>query len=332
MTNRIYHIILMLFFFGTLAFAQNSLWISGSAVPGGTQKLTKFPTSTSGSYCFKFHGTLIPGTLHVQTTEEISASTRFYAPKLEDSNIVNNGIGYKQVGVADSLSAAWVVLFEADNYRFTVTPSSNTLQGELFNWWYEVYIVGGCVSPNQESKWELEYGQAMVCSEENPYEWTWTGQLKNYPQNIESRRLKIIGQYGWGPKSLNPFTQDSPLLSAKQVWYNASEDNKWVINKDGYYRITCNIFLETIKAEYLGTDPPTDDVAEVKTDISIKVAGRQIQVISGKILTARLFTLSGKQVDANVGQILNLTASNAGIYILHTSDGDRDISRKIIVK
>ena len=55
---------------------------------------------------------------------------------------------------------------------------------------------------------------------------------------------------------LHPFTQDASILSASQVWYNGSEDYKWAISKDGYYRIRINVFEETIEAEYLGTEEP----------------------------------------------------------------------------
>ncbi len=55
---------------------------------------------------------------------------------------------------------------------------------------------------------------------------------------------------------LHPFTQDASILTSKQVWYNGSEDNKWAINKDGYYRIRINVFEETIEGEYLGAEEP----------------------------------------------------------------------------
>ncbi len=311
--------------------AQSKLWISGTAVPGGTQQLERFTTNTAG-YNFKFHGTLLPGTFYVQTTEELKSSTRLYAPTQEDANVVNDGIKYEQVRLRDSLSAQWVVLFEADNYRFTVTPSKTTLQGELFTWWYEAIIVGGCVAENQTDDWYLNLSQPMTQSATDPYEWTWTGLLKNYDGNVESNRLKIVGQYDWGPKSLHPFKADTPLLNATQVWYNATSDYKWTISEDGYYRITCNVFRETISAEYLGTEPPTDGVEEVEVDAEIRVQGRQISVISPNVLEAGLYTLDGKQIDTVTGQVFRLQAPSPGIYVLRATDGSAALTRKLIIR
>jgi hypothetical protein len=119
--------------------------------------------------------------------------------------------------------------------------------------------------------------------------------LKNYTYNVEPKRFKINGQYGWGPKVLHPFTQDASILNAKQVWYNGSEDYKWVISRDGYYRIRINVFEETIKGEYLGAEMPdgiemTDEVQTATDDDAIyNLAGqrlskpqRGLNIIGGK--------------------------------------------------
>ena len=164
---------------------------------------------------------------------------------------------------ADSIGAEWAVLFEADNYRFTVDTYNKQLTGELFTRWYEAWICGGCVEDEQgkgisgqEGHWQITAGKQMEQSWDDPNVFEWTGLLKAYSYNQEPKRFKINGQYGWSPKVLHPFTQDASILTAKQVWYNGSEDNKWAINKDGYYRIRINVFEETIEGEYLGTEMP----------------------------------------------------------------------------
>ncbi len=238
--------------------AQTRLYVRGSAVPGGVQELTRFQTSVSGTYTFKFHGKLLPGNLYITTTDTPRSSSRYYAPKLVDTDIVTYKAEY--TSKTDSIGAEWAVLFEADNYRFTVDVSSKQVTGELFARWYEAWICGGCVEDEQgkgtdrEGSWQLSAGKLMEQSQSDPNVFEWTGQLKNYTYNEEPRRFKINGQYGWGPKVLHPFSQDASILTAKQVWYNGSEDYKWAISRDGYYRIKINVFEETIKAEYLGTD------------------------------------------------------------------------------
>ncbi len=249
------------FFIFHIAHAQTRLYVRGSAVPGGVQELERFSTNVSGRYTFKFHGTLLPGDLYVTTTDAPRAASRYYAPKLVDTPIVTDKADY--LLKSDSVGAEWAVLFRADNYRFTVDTYSKQLTGELFTRWYEAWICGGCVEDEQgkgisgqEGHWQITAGKQMQQDPADPNVFEWTGLLKAYSYNNEPRRFKINGQYGWSPKVLHPFTQDASILTASQLWYNGSEDYKWRIVSDGYYRIRIDVFRETIEGEYLGTELP----------------------------------------------------------------------------
>lgn len=252
---------ILVFLFSTAALAQTRLYVRGSAVPGGVQELKRFSTNVSGRYTFKFHGKLLPGDLYITTTEYPRAASRYYAPKLVDTNIVTNKADY--LSKSDSIGSEWAVLFEADNYRFTVDTYNKQVTGELFVRWYEAWITGGCVEDEQgkgisgqEGHWQIASGKQMEQNWNDPNVFEWTGLLKAYSYNQEPKRFKINGQYGWSPKVLHPFTQDASILTATQVWYNGSEDYKWAIKNDGYYRIKINVFEETIEGEYLGTELP----------------------------------------------------------------------------
>lgn len=248
--------------------AQTRLFVRGSAVPGGIQQLTRFSTKESNKFTFKFHGKLLPGDLYITTTDIPRTSSYYYAPKQVDANIVTSGTGYAQQ--RDSVGAEWAVLFEADNYRFTVDVTNKQVSGELFVRWYEAWICGGCVEDEQgkgisgqEGHWQITAGKQMEQNWEDPNVFEWTGLLKAYSYNQEPKRFKINGQYGWGPKVLHPFTQDASILTAKQLWYNGSEDYKWVINKDGYYHIKVNVFKETIEGQYLGAEENPDGIDDL---------------------------------------------------------------------
>ena len=333
-----YITLILTFFIAIGASAQSHLYVRGSAVPGGVQELEKFSTSTSSKFTFKFHGKLLPGDLYITTTAEPKSTTYYYAPRLVDSNIVCDATAYAQK--KDSIGSDWAVLFEADNYRFTVDPTAKTVEGELFAQWYEAWICGGCVADRQgydkaESEhghWQITAGKAMVQDWNDPYVWEWTGELKGYTANQEPKRFKINGQYGWSPKVLHPFTQDASILTAKQVWYNGSADNKWRIINDGYYRIRIDVFRETIEGEYLGTTLPDgiEDIPELELDLS--VSGRQITVSSADPVSAVLFTVDGLQLDAATGAHVTLTAPTAGIYILYASNGNSNATYKVVVK
>lgn len=284
--------------------AQTRLFVRGSAVPGGIQELKRFSTNYTGRYTFKFHGTLLPGDLYITTTDTPRTASRYYAPKLVDSSIVTDKVDYIQK--TDSVGAEWAVLFEADNYRFTVDTYSKQLTGELFAPWYEAWICGGCVEDEQgkgisgqEGHWQITSGKQMQQDWEDRNVFEWTGLLKSYSYNQEPKRFKINGQYGWGPKVLHPFTQDAPILTATQVWYNGSEDYKWSINKDGYYRIRINVFEETIEGEYLGTELPDgidatpNDKEEMKDDMWFDLGGRRLE---RKPTQRGLYIVNGKKV------------------------------------
>ena len=310
----------------------SKLYVRGSAIPGGVQELKPFNSKS----CFKYHGKLLPGTFVITTSEQHRTGARYYKPAQFDSNVVNNGINY--TSTTDSTVAAWNVLFEADNYRFTVTPSSSsagTMKGELFTWWYESWICGGCVEDNQtpgEGNWQISSGKAMEQSSVNPYEWSWVGELRNYTSNDEPKRFKINGQYGWSPKVLHPFKQDESILTSSEIWYNGTSDYKWSIVKDGFYRITINVFEETISGEYLGNDPDGVGTIEPEAKVALSVRDRTIHVGSSKVMAVFLFNADGQQIVSDSGNQVSLVAPHAGVYILHATNGKENFTRKITIQ
>lgn len=337
MTLRIFSLISLFLVPCSMVFAQTRLFIRGSAVPGGVQELKRFSTNVSGRYTFKFHGTLLPGDLYVTTTDTPRASSRYYAPKLVDTDIVTDKADY--VSKTDSIGSEWAVLFEADNYRFTVDIYNKQLTGELFTPWYEAWICGGCVEDEQgkgisgqEGHWQISSGKQMQQDWNDRNVFEWIGLLKSYSYNAEPKRFKINGQYGWSPKVLHPFTQDASILTASQIWYNGSEDYKWRIVNDGYYRIRINVFEETIEGEYLGTEM-SDGLCEAsEAKASISVNGHQITLQSSHVMSVRLFSVDGSQRLTASGTDVTLTVPSAGFYILHATNGEQSITRKILVK
>lgn len=280
------------------AFGQTRLYVRGSAVPGGVQQLERFSTSASGKFSFKFHGKLLPGNLYVTTTDSPKSTSRYYAPKASDTNIVCDATAYNIV--ADSIGAEWAVLFEADNYRFTVDVTAKTVAGELFTRWYEAWICGGCVedrqgenTTDQQGHWQISSGKQMQQSWEDPNVFEWTGWLQSYSYNQEPKRFKINGQYGWGPKVLHPFAQDASILTAKQLWYNGSQDYKWRISNDGYYHIKVNVFLETIEGQYLGTENP-DGIDEIGSEDVKKTSNED--VANGRWPADQIYNLAGQRL------------------------------------
>lgn len=104
----------------------DELWITGSAVPGGLQKLEKFPDNE-----FKFAGKLVDGEVKIINTEGVNENTVYLKPRYVDSNIVSNGLAYTTS--TDASAPGWVVLFDDERYKFTVNTSTRKVSGELFS-------------------------------------------------------------------------------------------------------------------------------------------------------------------------------------------------------
>jgi hypothetical protein len=242
----------------------SALWATGSAVPNGTQQLVKRP---DGNYCFT--GALNVGEVKVMTTAIYQEGvTQFLKPQLVDSYLINKGLTY--VLTKDETQAGWVVSFQEDTYRFVVDPSSKKLQGELFLPWNELLIAGSAFQNGSDNiEWKRDNMLPFVRNHEDPYIFTWEGELGIYDNVIEPGYFKLEGQMTWGPRELHPYQHGEDILNAQQICFGGN-DNKWKVSKDGRYRITVNLYKETIHAELipassqkidetLGIDITTDD-------------------------------------------------------------------------
>ena len=277
---------------------SGQLYICGTAVPNGLQRLEYCPNGT-----FKFHGTLYAGTLYIMNSDKQKATTKYCKPASPNADIVTKSTSYTLgYGVTNS---EWNIGQTADNYRFTVDPNTLTLKGEQFTWWYEAWIVGGCTATGQRDGWSIEKGLAMEQNPKNPYEWTFVGLLRAYSGNVEANRLKINGQYDWNPKTLHPYSEDANLVTSHQVFSGNTQDYKWTIDKNGYYRIRINCFLETIDAEYLGETLP-DGIEEVRERGSEGTEELNNSITSS--LHHSTFDLSGRRVS---------NPNQKGVYIIN---------------
>lgn len=229
----------ILTFTGLSAQSYQELWAVGTAVPGGAQKLEQV---ADGDY--KYVGTLQVGELRIQTQRKAGRDTRYLAPVLPDANIVCRETSFQESANAGE---GWQVVVSEDRYRFHVDTKNHVLRGEIVQPWGELFIAGGAT----EVGWKCE-GKMLLMKQslDNPFVWTWEGELKNHPDVEESRRFKFQGQDRWNPKSLHPFSQDADILTEKCL-RTGGPDNKWAVSKDGRYQITVDLLNETITAKLI---------------------------------------------------------------------------------
>lgn len=229
------------------AMAQNfeRLWATGTAVEEGSVELTRRPDGL-----FRFAGALKDGELKIQTTETFQKGvTQFLKPQLVDSYLINKGLRYTVT--SDDSQPGWVVSFSEETYRFLVDPAAHTVRGELCLPWNEVLIAGSAFAGGSNNvEWNRNAMLPFERDHEDPYVFTWTGELGIFSGVVEPGRFKLEGQMTWGPRELHPFTQDEDILGARQM-RQGGDDTKWRVSKAGTYRITVNLFHETIEAELL---------------------------------------------------------------------------------
>ena len=238
-------LLIALVWFSTDAQAQNfeRLWATGTAVEEGSVELTRRPDGL-----FRFAGALKDGELKIQTTETFQKGvTQFLKPQLVDSYLINNGLRYTVT--SDESQPGWVVSFSEETYRFLVDPAAHTVMGELCLPWNEVLIAGSAFAGGSNNvEWNRNAMLPFERDHEDPYVFTWTGELGIFSGVVEPGRFKLEGQMTWGPRELHPFTQDEDILGVRQM-RQGGDDTKWRVSKAGTYRITVNLFHETIEAE-----------------------------------------------------------------------------------
>jgi hypothetical protein len=159
-----------------------------------------------------------------------------------DASLVNKGIAYSET--ADAQSAAWQVVVSEDRYRLHVYTDKKVLHGEIFQPWGELFIAGGAT----EAGWHEGKMLLMKQDLNNPYLWTWEGELKRHPEVEEPTSFKFQGQDRWYPKNLHPYHQGTDVLKEHRL-RTGGDDTKWEISRDGRYRIVVDLFHETIQAE-----------------------------------------------------------------------------------
>ena len=314
--------------FVSKAHAQTELWITGSAVPGGVQKLVTCPEGN-----FKYAGTLNEGELKIQTTETPEATTKYFTPRYVQSYIINNGIEYSSTTNANGDS--WIVPFTENRYRIVVNIKNRKVTGELFVPWKELFMAGGAVSCG----WQAFVMEQFTQDANDPNIFTWTGKLANGlgDANEQPLRFKLMGQDTWDPKSFHPYQQDEPILESTQMRYRETDD-KWAIDRDGIYRITVNVFHETIHAEYLGIQA-TENTTGIASpsegrleEASVQAIGNTVRVKGNEKLHVALYTADSLLVAKKSGKDVELTIPKRGLYFVQATGKRTSLNRKILVE
>lgn len=291
------------------------LWITGSAVPGGTLKMENYPS------LFKYFGTLNAGEVKFMTTATAQEGTTRYLVPSTAGSVVGNKLAATYT--TDASTAGWTVATAADNFRITTDAINSTVTGEQFTLWEHLYIIGAAVSTG----WATATAPEMTQDATDKNIYTWSGELK--AASGGSKDFKFLGQRSFTGNSLHPYIADQNILDAKYVVTNPTSDYKWKIGDDGNYSIKIDLFRETISATY----SVSVGISEKTADIKIVGHNGSISVLGGSVAASvSVYNACGVQVASarNVnGEVVSGLAH--GLYIVEVNAPHATKVQKIVL-
>lgn len=300
-------------------------WIVGTAIPNGKAPVQADPSGAKAA--FRYIGELIAGgSFKLISTETVSAVTTYLVPTTENTEI----LGETNCKLVSSATAAgWSVASTGTTYKIKFDGVANTVKTENSPW-SELYMVGGATAAD----WTPANAIPFVVDPENPYQFTFDGELKIGTANDPSK-FKILGQNtDWNPKSLHPYVFDEPIIGSTKLMVNGF-DNKWIISSEqqGRYIVTVDLLYETIAAEYKG---PVTSMQSNMSDASISVVSKKgsVEVVSTEnIQLAVLTDLSGRRLE-EVANGTNVTLGHqqpAGFYLLRLTLTSGEYVQKVLI-
>lgn len=282
-----------------------------------------------------------PGNLILMDTPEKTAGTTYYVPMFEDVDITF-GSGFSPVlQQTDNPDALGWSVSAPGVYTMYISCSNHRHSARKFTPRSVLYLAGGCC----ELAWD--YRDESNCrfkpNPENEEELIWEGELKIRDSNTpEPNKFKILTGQDWSSENYHPYVSDELAEGTCQIRTTDGDDSKWIINKDGNYKITANTKYETITFEYLGEveNKPVDkistagiDGAEVKR-VEVATRANAIELVySPETVNVAVFNAAGSQVagknDMHKGVIV--TGLSHGIYIVSLSGETVKETVKVVI-
>lgn len=303
----------------------SELWATGSAIPGGTVKLSALPNQGT----FFYGGELLRGDIKFSTTETPGEDTQYLIPYEEAVDITGNT---QFVFTNDNSLPGWTVLVDDPTYKIHIDVFGKEVDAAIHKSQDMLYIVGGAVA----SGWEILNAVPFEKDPANPDLFIFDGELRIYPEHVESNLFKIVGQLDWGPYSLHPYNANEPLLESTHV-REGGDDTKWMIDEDkqGRYIIKVNTFLETIEAQFVPESSKVQPTDEDKLLVLSTPDGiRVIMQDNLSALSAQLIGMDGLQVETinNAGNDFVLgNHVPKGIYLLKIDVGEKQFVQRVII-
>ena len=306
------------------------LWIIGDAVPDGKVKL--FMDRSGIKSTFRYIGELFVGEIKFSTTEQETAETQYIVPDTENNDI-NGETNFRLV--SDKNISGWSVNRASIAYKINADLLTEKLVSEIYQPPLRIYLIGDGTAAG----WDLGNSLPFTVSEESPYVFTFTGDLKiTKPDSHTRNAFKILpGQDNWYP-AISPYQSDELITGSQYFMFSTGIDNRWIFdeNKQGAYSFVVDLLQETISVTYEGNSTKTTDI-KIADILTVFVSNQtiELQMKDNKIASSIvLFDITGKIVSSHNNVSSTILSNNLlpGIYIIKTICNEQKYINKIFVK
>ena len=213
----------------------SQLWVVGDAVPTGwsLDNAPQMRQDPADPFLFEYNEVLAVGEFKIATAKDWGAP--FYRPTTNRPPLPDSDV---QLSAGDP-DNKWYVA-EAGPYKITLDLRSRRISIRKFTPYTRLWIVGDA-TPNG---WNINAPNEMQLDPNNPYLFTYTGQLK-------AGEFKFpVATGDWGTDFFMPAVNHQPLDSPYVRFVPGGQpDNKWKVTDAGTYTITLNQLYETIQIQ-----------------------------------------------------------------------------------
>lgn len=233
-----------------------SLYLIGDATPYGWSLDKALVASKTAQYIYSWTGDLNTGSLKACVIKDFSAP--FLRPATDNCEINTGGVADNSCVYTTEPDDKWNVSV-AGNYTLTFNVNDMTLTAVYNSAVTEpepgtepletenLYIIGDATPGG----WSLDDATALTPSSKYIFSWKGylnAGEFKGYTDvsSFDNERLQ--------PEQGN-LTVTTAGLSGSPFVYNASTDNKWIIETAGTYNIIFNLEDYTVTISYKGNNP-----------------------------------------------------------------------------
>lgn len=236
-------------------YKADGLYLVGDATPAGWTPENGTPCAQQDDYTFVYEGPLTVGEMKL-TVDPTAGWGGTWVHSPEGGTVINRqGVASADLDIhGGDPDNKWKVE-EAGIYRLTFDLRTWKLKAEYLSeipagsfFTTHLYMVGDATL----GQWSLGDATAFTQSKDDPYVWTYEGELLKGDFKCNVSRTQGFDQTFVMPAQAGVVIDQKGVSSdALAVHTNDGTDNKWSVQQAGKYRLTLNLRNMKIKVEHL---------------------------------------------------------------------------------